>query len=176
MTSPSSQRPSAPARVSKAVFRPVRWLVFALAGVSGVAVLVMMTVTCLDVALRIVGRSLVGAVDIVTMASAVAIACALPYTTAVKGHVAVEYFFHKLGRTGRVVVDTVTRLVGIGMFAVVCRECIRHGNKLRASHTVSMTLQIPTFWVSYVIAVSAGVVVLVILYNLLHPGREMIKP
>jgi hypothetical protein len=39
-----------------------------------------------------------------------------------------------------------------------------------------MTLQIPTFWVSYVIAASAGVVVLVILYNLLHPGREMIKP
>ena len=47
-----------------------------------------------------------GALDLGKGCGALVIAGALPYTTAVKGHVAIEYFFHKLGRRGRIVVDT----------------------------------------------------------------------
>lgn len=163
-------------RLTEPGFAVVRVVVYALAGVAGLGVLAMMSVTCADVVLRIFDRSLTGAVDLVTLAGAVTIACALPYTTAVKGHVAVEYFFHKLGRRGRVVVDTLTRLLAIGMFAVVCRESIRYGGKLHANGEVTMTLDIPTFWVPYVIAFASGTVALVILGHLLHPGKELIKP
>ena len=155
---------------------PVRVGVYVLAGVAGVGVLAMMVVTCADVILRIFGSSLIGAVDLVTLAGAVTIAAALPYTTAVKGHVAVEYFFHKLGRRGRIVVDSVSRLVLIAVFVTVCRECVVYGEKLRDSGEVTMTLKIPIFWVPYVVAFSAAMVALVILCHLLRPGRELIKP
>ncbi len=158
------------------LFAAVRLGVLALAGVAGLGILTMMVVTCADVVLRIAGSSLTGAVDLVTLAGAVTTACALPYTTAVKGHVAIEFFFHKLGRRGRVVVDSLSRAVLIGVFCLVCRECIRYGGKLYASGEVTMTLKVPVWWVPYVVAVSAGMVVLVILCHLLHPGKEMIRP
>ncbi|MBN2307412.1 MAG: TRAP transporter small permease, partial [Candidatus Hydrogenedentes bacterium] len=99
-----------------------------------------------------------------------------PYTTAVKGHVAIEYFFLKLSRRGRIIVDTVCRSIGIVLFSFLTWKSVHYGSALKASGQVTPTLQVPVFWVPYVIALSCGVVVLVILHNLLHPGKEMIKP
>jgi hypothetical protein len=39
-----------------------------------------------------------------------------------------------------------------------------------------MTLQWPVFWVPYVLAASCGLVVLIKLYHLTHPGKPMIQP
>lgn len=147
-----------------------------MAGASGVAVLVMILVTCLDVVIRAFGGALTGSYDIVRVAGAMAIAFALPYTTAVKGHVAVEFFFHKLNRPGRVVVDSICRVLVIGLFVVLAWQCVKYGNTLRRNGEVSLTLQLPLFWVPYVISAALSVTVLVKIHNLLHPGREMIKP
>ena len=160
----------------EAYSRGVRALVYALAAVSGAGILAMMGVTCVDVVLRVFGRPLTGAFDIVKLAGAVTIASALPYTTAVKGHVAIEYFFHKLSRPWRIVVDTLARSVCIALFGFLAWQSIRYGAALRKSGQVTSTLQFPVFWVPYVIAFSCAVVALVILHNLLHPGKEMIKP
>ena len=51
-----------------------------------------------------------------------------------------------------------------------------YGNSLKAKGEVSMTLQLPVFWVPYVLAVSCGLVVLITLYHMLHPGKELMKP
>jgi len=163
--------------VDRAYIGVLRVLVMVLAGFSGLAVLTMMAVTTTDVAMRAVTKSsITGAYDIVKIAGAIAIACALPYTTAVKGHVAVEYFFHKLRRRGRIVVDTVTRLLVIIFFVVVARQTLLYGHTLRETGEVSLTLPVPVFWVAYVISGALAVTVLVKVHNLLHPGREMIKP
>ncbi len=154
----------------------LRVVVLALAIVAGVGVLLMIGVTCLDVAMRAGGRTLHGAYDIVRVAGAVTIACALPYTSAVKGHVAIEYFFHKLGRLGRIVVDSICRTVVIVLFCAFSWQCVVYGNSLRRTGIVSLTLQIPLYWIAYVIAASCVVTMFVTLYNLTHPGREMIKP
>jgi len=50
------------------------------------------------------------------------------------------------------------------------------GGTIPQAGEVSLTLQIPMFWVAYVIALCCAVTVLVKIYNLSHPGREMIKP
>ena len=154
----------------------LRVVVMALAAASGLAIIAMIAVTTIDVVMRVFGKSLTGSYDIVKIAGALAIAFALPYTTAVKGHVAVEFFFQKLRRRGRVIVDTITRLMVIAFFVVVARQTIIYGTKLRDTSEVSLTLQIPMYWVAYVIAGTLAITVLVKIYNLLHPGREMIKP
>ena len=186
-------------RLHDAAFAVVRWAVFALAGIAGLAFVVMVAVTCTAVVLRAVLRwglveSLLtwagalgaahdvskwlqaGEVDIVKIAGGVAIACALPYTTAVKGHVAIEYFFHKLSRRGRIAVDTATRLAAMGLFGLLSWRCVRYGLDLRRSGEVTLTLEIPLFWIPHVMALCCATMVFVILYNLLHPGREFIKP
>lgn len=154
----------------------VRALVMALALLGALAVLAMMAVTCVDVVMRLLGSALRGSEDLVSVAGAVAAGGALPYTTAVKGHVAVEFFFHRLGQTGRVVVDTLMRLLGMGLFAWLAKCCVQLGHGYRASAEVYPTLPIPKAAVLYLLSFCCVVVVLVILHNMLHPGREMIKP
>ena len=154
--------------------RILRTSVLALAGVAGVGLMVMMLVTSADVVLRIFRVSLTGAYDIVQIAGAITIAAALPYTTAIKGHVAIEYFFHKLGPKGRLAIDSLMRLISLALFAVLGWQSVQYGNSMKHSGEVSLTLQLPIFWVPYVIALSCGLVVLVILFHLTHPGKEMI--
>ena len=239
--------------ILEAYSKVVRALVMALAVLAALAVAAMMLVTCVDVIMRMCGTALRGSQDLVCVAGVLAAACALPYTTAVKGHVAVEFFFHKLERGGRIAVDTLMRLVGMGLFGAFAWCCYRQAHRshlpgtpllqghpwglyalalccfaalalflprlrrgtdgpgrgrrllrglvpltllvvllawrlgahvarvLRApSRTVPLevygTLPIPKASMLYVLSFCCAVVVLVILHNLLHPGREMIKP
>jgi TRAP-type C4-dicarboxylate transport system permease small subunit len=147
-----------------------------LAIVAGVALMVMVLVTTLDITLRLFRVSLPGAYDIVKMAGAITVAAALPYTTAIKGHVAIESFFHKLGRRGRIVVDTLMRLGGIALFSALAWQSVAYGNSLKTSGEVSLTMQLPVFWIPYVLAGSCAMVVLITVYHLLNPGKELIKP
>jgi len=156
--------------------KTLRKLVLLSAGIAGASLLTMMAVTCVDVVLRKLGHPLPGAYDLVKMAAAVTIACALPYTTAIKGHVAVEFFYHRLGRRGRIVADTLIRVAIMGLFSLLTWQLLHYGARLKSSGEVSMTLQLPVFWVPYVMAFACAVVVLVTLYHLLHPGKALLEP
>ena len=156
--------------------RALRTSVMALAYVACVSLMVMVLVTSAEVVLRLFRVSLTGAYDIVKIAAAITIAAALPYTTAIKGHVAIEYFFQKLGRRGRIVLDALMRLGGMALFGLLAWGCVDYGNSLRVKGEVSMTLQLPIFWVPYLLAVSCALVVLIKVYHLTHPGKPMIKP
>ena len=154
----------------------LRTVVMGMAYLAGTALCIMAVTTCLDVVLRKMGSPLPGALDIVTIAGAICIAGALPYTTAVKGHVSIEYFFHKLSRRGRIVVDTFARMLGMTLFVLLARQCALYGASMYRSGEVTPTLQVPMFWSLYVLSFSCAIVTLVILHNMLHPNREMIKP
>jgi TRAP-type C4-dicarboxylate transport system permease small subunit len=168
--------PSAIHHVIEVYHRGLRLIARALAVVAGAGLVIMVGVTCLDVVLRIFSRSLKGANDLVMIASAITVAAALPYTTAIKGHVAIEYFFHKLGPCGRTVVDTLVRLMGMTLFACLAWYSLQYGRSLLNNQQVSQTLQLPIFWVPWVMAFSFGLVILIKLYHLLHPGKAMLEP
>jgi len=138
-------------------------IVHILVVMAGLGVLTMVAVTCLDVILRLPGinRSLFGAYDIVKITGALTLAATLPYTTAVKGHVAIEYFFHKLNHRGRIVVDTIIRLMGMALFGFLSWRSFIYGMDLHRIGQVSQTLQLPVFWIPYVIGFCCGIVVLV---------------
>jgi len=154
----------------------LRNVVLTLAAITGGGIILMAAITCSDVLMRLFGHPIVGIFDLVRIAGAVSMAAALPYTTAVKGHVAIEYFFQKLGRKGRVIVDSLSRLTSISFFIVLTFEAVRYGIKLRGTGEVTPTLQLSLFWVPWFIALCTGVMVLVIFHNLLHPGKGLIKP
>ena len=164
------------ARVSVAYSLALKAVVIALAVAAGCAVLVMIGVTFVDVVLRLFRAPLKGAYDVVNIAGTLALACALPYTTAVKGHVAVELLFHKLGGRGRWVLDTTIRLLIIALFSAFTWQGWRYAGMLRVKAQVTPTLKVPEFWVAYPVAVACALVVLVTWHHLWNPGREMIKP
>ena len=154
----------------------LRTLVRFLGAIAGAGLMTMVVVTTLDVVLRKFRISLPGAYDLVKIAGALTIAAALPYTTAIKGHVAIEYFFHRLGRRGRIGMDVLMRLGGMALFTLLAWGSVALGNSLRRSGEVSQTVQLPVFWVPYVLAASCVLVVLIKLYHVSHPGKPMLEP
>ena len=72
--------------------------------------------------------------------------------------------------------DSLIRPLGMALFAFFAWRSVTYGFELHRTHQVSQTLQLPVFWLPFVIGFCCAIVVLVILHNLLHPVREMIKP
>ena len=153
----------------------VVWLGRGMTFVSCLGLAAMIVVICCDVTLRIIGHPVKGAYDVVRVAGAITIACSLPITTAMKGHVAIEYFFQKLNRTGRVVVDSLMRLIVIGAFLLAAYECVGYGMRFLRNSEVTSTIEMPIFWVPWLMAASFVVTALVVVFHLVYPGREMVK-
>jgi TRAP-type C4-dicarboxylate transport system permease small subunit len=162
--------------ISEGYAKCLRTLVSALSVLTNAGIMAMVLITVTDILLRLLGHPIIGAYDMVRVAGAVSMACALPYVTAVKGHVAIEYFFQKMHLLGRNIVDRVLNLVGISLFILLAVEAFNAGTKMKIRGEVTATLQMPVFWVFWVIAVCCFMVALVIFYNLMQPRRELMKP
>ena len=156
--------------------RVLRRLVLWLAFVAGAGVVAMMLVTCVDIAARAFGHPLKGSYDIVRVLSLITLSCALPYTTAVKGHVAVEFFFNKFPLPVRLVVDSIMRLLMIGFLLLLCVQGVKYGISLRSSGEVMLTLGWPIYWTSFVMAFGCAVSALVVLEHLRHPRKVFMSP
>jgi len=128
------------------------------------------------VILRIFRSGLYGAYDIIRMSGAVAVSCALPYVTAVKGHIAIEFFYQKFSRPGRVLLDTIFRLLTLGVFGFLVVRSVMYALELRASGQVMQTLKVPIFWIPLLTGLMFILVLVVTTYHILHPGKEMIRP
>jgi len=166
-----------PPRPGRGLFwRGVVALVRAFAMMAGAALAAMALLTCADVVMRMAGRAFTGAHDIVGILAVVAVAGALPLTTAMKGHVAIEFFFGKLGRRARLAVDTVMRAAMVAALGFTVRGFWLQGVKIRAANDVSSTLEIPLFWTYWVLAVSCALTAAVVLFHLVKPGKELMRP
>lgn len=163
-------------RTGELYHRALVALVMGLNTLAGFSIVFMMLVTCADVVMRLFGHPIKGSYDLVQIAGALCIACALPYTTAVKGHVAVEFLYLKFGKRGRLAIDIMVRTVLITLFLVLAVQSIKYGASLHRSGEVTPTLEIPLYGVMYLIAFSCVVVAMVVLFTLVNPKKELIKP
>ena len=147
----------------------IRWFLL----VAVVALGAMIIITCTDVILRCFRLSFKGAYDIVRICAAIALAGAIPATTAAKGHVTIEYFFHKLNRLGRRIVDVFVHGLLVVCFAMAAWQCVDAGTKYLASGQATDTLAIPLFWVFWVMALGFLFSACASLFHLLCPGRGL---
>ena len=127
----------------------------------------MMSLTCVDIVLRLFRRPIVGTYEIVGFLGAIVASLAMAQTTLERGHVAVEVVTNKLSPRVQQVVYLITNLLSIALFSVLAWECVRYGNDLRIAGEVSMTLQLPFFSVVYGIAFASVVVCLVLIVDIL---------
>ncbi len=154
----------------------VAWLCHCLAMISGLALLAIIILTIADIIGRHMGTPIPGAIDLIQLLACLSTAAAIPYVTAVKGHIAVEFFFQRLTPQRRIFWDTLNRLTIIIFFMYLAIKSFQHGSRLLEKNAVALSLGIPIFWILWVMGVSFCLVILVVIYNLTHPGREMIRP
>lgn len=161
--------------VLEAFYSGIRRIIIVLALIAGLAILVMIGVTVTDVILRIFGTGITGAYDIVRIMGIIAISFSLPYVTAIKGHIAIEFFYHRFSRTGRIILDSSFRTISVLVFLLLAWRNILYGLLLLNSNQVMQTLPIPVFWIPWMISLSCVLMILTILYHLFHPGKELVK-
>ena len=156
--------------------RGVRILVYLLGIISAIALLFIVIVVMADVIGRFLGSGIRGSMDYVRLASAVVLGGSLPYTTAVKGHIAIEFLFRRISKVQKIIIDTISRLMMLTLFILIIYFMIKHGLSLYRSGEVTSTVQLPVYWVPFWLALSFTVTSLVKIYHILRPGKELISP
>ncbi|MFO8112541.1 MAG: TRAP transporter small permease [Desulfosalsimonadaceae bacterium] len=126
--------------------------------ISAAAVFLMMVVTTGDVALRFFRISIPGAYETIGFLSALAIAFALPYTAVEKGHIAVDFLVQRFSRPARIVVNIINSVFSIFLFSIIAWKSFQYGATLKATGSVSATLEMPIY--PFVYGVAAGCILL----------------
>lgn len=121
--------------------------------VGGTALTFMMVLTVADVLMRAFGRPILGAYEIVSLLLCVVIGFGIPRVSMDRGHIYMEFIVERLPKRARAVMNTITRLTGIVLFAIIGYNLFRLGNEFYTTGEVSPTISIPFFPVPYAIGV-----------------------
>lgn len=147
------------------IYRLERWLARAAEAfnwVSAAAVVVMMTLTCMDIILRIFRHPIPGTYEMVGFLGAVFAAFALGYTSIHRGHIAVDFLVQKLPRRAQSLVDGANASICSIFFGFVAWQCLVYAGDMKAYGEVSMTLQMPVYPVVYGLAAGCFLLTLVL--------------
>ncbi len=161
--------------VPRALKKALIWIVTVLAVTSGLALVAMVGVICTDVLFRAFGGSIAGTIDIIKILAAVTISAAMPYTVATNGHVAIEYFCDKLPHLGTIFIESLMRSIASVVFILLAWRFIMYGSKFLSTGQVSNTIQLPIFWLPWLIAICCLATAIVSIYQLLTLGKDLYK-
>lgn len=141
--------------------------------VGGVILTFMMLITLVDVILRFFGRPITGTYELVFLAGAVVIACAIPRTSIEGGHVNVDLITEHVRSGTRKTMAVFTRLCGIGFFFLLGWNLFALGTRLFVAEEVSLTLHVPYYPIAYTLGVCAYLECFVLLVDLLSKPGEV---
>ena len=135
--------------------------------------MVMMLLTCVDVVGRLFRHPVFGSVELMSLAGAVVVAMALPYTHAVKGHIGVEIVLDKLPRTLRKVIELFTGILSLILFGIVTWKMIEYSVKMMESGEVSMNLGLPEYLIIGVVGLGFAMLSLTIVKGIAETLGEL---
>jgi TRAP-type C4-dicarboxylate transport system permease small subunit len=146
-------------KISHAMAKRLYW-------VAGVAIVVMMLLTCADVVLRYFRKPIPGTYELVCFLGAAAVAFSMAHTSVERGHVAVTFVVSLFPRRIQGLIESITTIFGLFFFSLIAWQCVIYANELRRSGEVSLTLELPFYPFVYGISFSAVVVCLILLSDL----------
>ncbi len=134
--------------------------------VAGVFLTFIMLLTTADVVLRIFGRPVPGAVEIIAICGGAVVGFTVPITSWMRGHIAVDFVLNWLSPIGKNLLNAMTRCIGIGLCLLISLNSVRIGTEFRQGSEVSGTLQLPLYPVAYAIAACFLVLAIVLLSDI----------
>jgi TRAP-type C4-dicarboxylate transport system permease small subunit len=122
--------------------------------ISGVVLAFMMLVTLADIIMRAFGKPIVGGIELICFAGAVAIGFALPYSSYKKAHIYVDFLLEKLSLRSRTTLQVITKCVGVLLFLFIGYNFVLYGFDLIKTGEVSAGLRLPYYPITFGLAVS----------------------
>jgi TRAP-type C4-dicarboxylate transport system permease small subunit len=139
--------------------------------IAGVSVTVMMLLTVADVLLRAGRHPIIGTYEIVALLLAVVIGFGIPQVSLDRGHVSMEFLLQKFSKTTKNVVNTLTRMLCLILFAFIGVNLFSVGAAFRASGEVSPTIQLPFYPIAYGVAVCCLLECCVFIFDIVRIWR-----
>ncbi|UCG66443.1 MAG: TRAP transporter small permease [Deltaproteobacteria bacterium] len=152
-------------------FKTLRFVSKLLNIIAGIAVTVMMLMTVADVLLRAGGHPIIGTYEIVALLMGVVIGFGIPQVSLDRGHVYVEFLLQKFSERVRNVVNSLTRVLCLILFAFIGVNLFSVGAGFRASGEVSPTIQLPFYPVAYAVAVCCLLECCVFIFDIVRIWR-----
>jgi TRAP-type C4-dicarboxylate transport system permease small subunit len=132
----------------------------------------MMLLTVSDVLLRAGGHPIIGTFEIVALLLALVIGFAIPQVSLDRGHVAMDFLLVKLSRTGKNVMNTFTRVLGLIFFAFIGYNLFNVAARFHTSGEVSPTIKLPFYPVAYGVAVCCLLECFVFIFDIARIWRN----
>ncbi len=137
-----------------------------LLGIAGLGLVVMLVLIVADViGIKVFSNPVPGGIEYVSFVAVVAIAFAIAHTQVMRGHVAVDFIVDKFPRRVKLIIDTLTVLFSVCLFALLSYYSFKYAASLRRSGEVSMTQKIPFYPFVYAMAACFAVTLLVVIMD-----------
>jgi TRAP-type C4-dicarboxylate transport system permease small subunit len=152
-------------------FKTLRFVSKLLNIIAGISVTVMMLMTVADVLLRAGRHPIIGTYEVVALLMAVVIGFGIPQVSLDRGHVYVEFLLQKFSERVKNVINTLTRVLCMILFALIGVNLFSVGAAFRASGEVSPTIQLPFYPVAYAVAVCCLLECCVFIFDIVRIWR-----
>lgn len=137
-------------------------------GIAAIAIVLMMSLTCADVILRLFRKPIPGTYEMVSFLGVIVVSFALAHTSAEKGHVAVSLIVRLFPKKVQAVIESLIAVLGIILFSLIAWQSLLYGLNCQRAGEVSLTLQIPFYPVIYGVAFGSAAVCFVLLVDLIN--------
>ncbi len=131
--------------------------------IAGLALVFILLLTTADVLLRMFGHPIIGTYEVVGFAGALVVGLVIPEASRHRAHVTVELVLDRLPPLPRALANALTRVLAIGLFALLAVYLASLGLDLAEAGEVSPTLQLPFYPVVYGLAFSCALECLVLM-------------
>ena len=131
--------------------------------IASLAIIIMMLLSIADVVLRLFGKPIPGAYELVGFLGTIVVSFALGFTSLEKGHIAVELLFRKLPQRTQLAIETFTNFVSFLIFGLIAYQAFIYALDIRKSGEVSPTLQMPTYPFIFGMSLGSGLLCLILI-------------
>lgn len=138
------------------------------------AVVVMMLLSTADVVLRLFGKPIPGAYELVGFLGTIVVSFALAFTSMEKGHIAVELLVERLPQRAQLAIEAFCNMIGALLFGVIAYQAILYALDIKKSGEVSLTLQMPAYPFIFGIAVGCALLCLLLIADFIKSLRRTI--
>ena len=136
--------------------------------IAGFALTLMMCLTVADVIGRAGGSPILGTYELVSLLCVVAVGFAIPLASFRRKHVYMEFLIERMGKKTRNIVNTITRIITLLLFALAGANLFHMGAEFISAREVSMALCLPFYPFAYAAGVCCFVQALVSLCDIVR--------
>jgi TRAP-type C4-dicarboxylate transport system permease small subunit len=136
--------------------------------IGGTVLVLMMLLTVTDVILRYLRRPVLGAYELVSLAGAVVIGCAMPYSSLQRIHVTLDIFLDDSHKIRTLVLQIITRIMGFMFFVVAGVNLIDMGTTLTKTNESTLTLCLPLYPIAYLLGICCFAECVVLLSHIIR--------